>query len=90
MALSHDTQAQAIAEIDRRIAEIHALRQARALAQKLILHERHPDPMEYRNVDNPAHSLTRIRTIQPTLEGRVSVSQECKDHNSAVSELRKP
>jgi hypothetical protein len=52
------------------------------LANRLIRYEHNPDPRE---APNPAHSVTRIRTLRPIV--RVQVDDSCKDHNSAVASL---
>ena len=89
MALSHDTQAQADSELERRIAGAQALGQARALAQALINYDRNENPMRHREAENPAHGV-RIRVLRPALHVRVKVDEETKAHNDAVANLRKP
>jgi hypothetical protein len=78
------------ASIDFQIAEAEARCGARALAQAMINHDRNENPHSECNAANPAHGV-RIRVRELRAFGpHVSISQEVKDHNTAVSELRKP
>ena len=89
MGLSYDNQAQATAAFDRQIAEARARGTARALAQQMMLFERNPDPHPERNVENPATAGVRIRILRPS-PMHITVDEECKRHNQAVYDLRKP
>jgi hypothetical protein len=91
MGLTNENR-NAASDQDRQIAFAVANGQARALARALVLFEHNPDPHPERNLENPAHSVSRIRTFRPMIpfDYRVEVSRECRDHNTAVSELRKP
>jgi hypothetical protein len=64
---------------------------AAQLGSQLIKGEHNAEHRE-REAQNPAHGV-RIRRIDLEKShrlSRVNVNQGCKDHNSAVSELRKP
>lgn len=88
--LSNENPTQA--SLDYQIAEARAREarargRARALAQHMINYDRNPEPHPERNVTNPAHGV-RIRKVVPILW--TPVPDDVKEHNSAVSELRKP
>ena len=70
------------------IAQAQARGQAKALARQMMNFERNPQPMREREAPNPAHGV-RIRIIRP-VPMVIPVDEECKAHNLAVSELRKP
>jgi hypothetical protein len=93
MLSNEQTQAQVQASRERLIEEAQARGQASALAQALVRHEHNPDPHPERNLPNPATAGVVIRKWHPTrttLDYRAELTKEVKDHNSAVSELRKP
>jgi hypothetical protein len=86
MALSHDTQEQALKAIDQEIATARAFGAARALAKHMINFTTNSDPRPERNAANPAHGVA-IRQVVPMLDLRVPVDQACKDHNAMVANL---
>ena len=88
MGLSNESQTQALANEARLRDEAIARGQAKALAKALINFERNPEPMREREARNPAHGV-HIRIIRP-VPMVIPVDEECKAHNLAVSELRKP
>ncbi len=61
---------------------------AKRLASQLIQSARNDEPRDWREAPHPASS-TRIRRWAPVLM-RPSVDEECKRHNQAVCDLRKP
>jgi hypothetical protein len=91
MGLSNESPTNAAATEQRLIEFAKARGTARALAKQMILYERNPDPMREREAPNPAHGV-RIRRVVPMLpvDFRIEVTEECKRHNQAVCDLRKP
>jgi hypothetical protein len=70
------------------LAEIGAQR----LGSALVSYERNPAPMREREAPNPNQGIhiRRIDLEKSCTLSRVSVTQECADHNSKVSAVGRP
>ena len=65
-------------------------RHARNLASRLITYTHNPDPREAANPNAGIRIRRQINVERSLAASRVSVTQECADHNSRVSGVGDP